>query len=467
MRILGLDVCKNCVVGWLLTETPKRIKPYFLEEMKSHSHDKLKDHLTFFYNCRGMNEMLKLKPDAIALEPTGSHYSYLPYIVAKTNGIKVFWIGHQQVAGFRAQYKLPNKKDKTDAFALACYAQMLKDEPEAFLYYPIEKIEAIRTLYHQSKSRDKLLQMNISLLRANLAHDFPEAMDKMMSLKRDGRNGFICWLAQRERAGVRKHSRVENQYQKSVAVEYDIPISDFTRQTAKNIDTLHQEQFEAKQEMIKGLADPEFKEYTRVFNDLMFDVNLQVLLISLIYPIKAFPNSKKFKARIGLAKNQQHSGDTEKEVKGSGSAKARSQLYLWGTSYLAGRFGNGKRIPLTSVIGRKVMMKFDGFYFRLHYGIDLKAELEKKQRMRSQDKPLTFEERKQLESILKSGSTGDLKDWLASEQESKAKNLVLNYDGIPLKVKQKGEKSKLGKLILCKALGYLGTILYYELKNNC
>ena len=93
------------------------------------------DELTFYMNSGGIHSLLALQPDAIALEPTGVHYSRLLADVCQKKGIPVLWVGHCEAVHYRKQNKLPDKNDLADALALAAYAHMYWDKPEFFLWF--------------------------------------------------------------------------------------------------------------------------------------------------------------------------------------------------------------------------------------------------------------------------------------------------------------------------------------------
>jgi hypothetical protein len=67
LRVLGLDICKNSVVGCLLTQRPTQPRETY------HS-------LEFFKlnaDAAGIKQLLALKPDVALMEPTGVNYQRL------------------------------------------------------------------------------------------------------------------------------------------------------------------------------------------------------------------------------------------------------------------------------------------------------------------------------------------------------------------------------------------------------
>ncbi len=115
MKIIGIDICKDRAVCWTLTEVPNDVKAYWKREVKQRSKDPKKDEFTFYFTNAGIAGLLALKPDVIALEPTGIHYSWLVAHICQQENIKVLWVGHQQAVSYRRQNNLPDKNDLADA----------------------------------------------------------------------------------------------------------------------------------------------------------------------------------------------------------------------------------------------------------------------------------------------------------------------------------------------------------------
>ncbi|MGD1918782.1 MAG: hypothetical protein ACFCAD_07750 [Pleurocapsa sp.] len=56
---------------------PNDVKAYWKRESKHRSKDPKKDEFTFYFTKGGIKGLLALQPEAVALEPTGMHYSWL------------------------------------------------------------------------------------------------------------------------------------------------------------------------------------------------------------------------------------------------------------------------------------------------------------------------------------------------------------------------------------------------------
>ena len=123
-KIIGIDICKDRAVCWCLEFLPNDVKAYWKRESKHRSKDPMKDEFTFYFTDGGIRGLLALEPDAVALEPTGMHYSWLVAHICQLEKVAVLWVGHQQAVSYRRQNNLPDKNDLADAMAIACYAHI-------------------------------------------------------------------------------------------------------------------------------------------------------------------------------------------------------------------------------------------------------------------------------------------------------------------------------------------------------
>lgn len=143
MKIVGLDVCKNSVVAWELLSIPKSFRSYFRDNKRPKDNDPK----TFKADADGVEKLLALKPDAVVLEPTGVHYSWIWAHICSSEGIKVLWVGHAEATYYRKQNKLPDKNDQADALALAAYALLHWGDDEFFLQFEPGKVAQMRHLW--------------------------------------------------------------------------------------------------------------------------------------------------------------------------------------------------------------------------------------------------------------------------------------------------------------------------------
>lgn len=354
MKILGADVCKDRVVCWLLEEWPRHLKNYWKQHLSSRSKNPREDPLTFYINAQGIEQLLDLKPDAIVLEPTGVHYSWLIAHICQCEGIQVLWVGHCEAVYYRKQNKLPDKNDLADALALAAYAHMHWAQPEFFLTFQPLVVAKIRELYLQLKSLARMQSPIINRNRQQLAREFPEAALKSSVQGHDGLSPLWAWLGNREGNLKKRSTYYERLYSQSVAPKYGIELSSFTQKTANLLCDIHLWEREIEVELQQLLSSAEFKPYNRVFTQFGIGLRPRALLLSQIYPISRFESLGSFKRRLGLAGDENSSGDKVSWKVGTGSKMCRTELYLW----VLCRISPQKTRPTTRV-GKKLSEFYD------------------------------------------------------------------------------------------------------------
>lgn len=351
MMILGVDICANRAVCWPLTEVPKDPKAHWQKESRNRSKKPDEDPLTFFYTKAGIRALLDLKPDAIAMEPTGVHYSRLLWHVCEREGIPIYWVGHQQASNQRKSYGLPDKNDIADAFAIACYAYLYKDHPSYFIEFPHE-IRRIKELYLQLKTIARFQSPVISRLKQQLAFEWPEKVETDLSAYK-GRRSLILWLCGRKRSD-RKSNYWDNEHAKSIAGEYSIEISHFTRKLAEIIDDYDLWANDIEIELYSLVNAPIFEKYNRVFDEFNFGLRVRAILLSLIYPFDRFESIGAFKRRIGATRDEVSSGKSIAWKTGTGSKLCRTELYLWVYTSICGKANRPD-----SAIGKVIAEKYD------------------------------------------------------------------------------------------------------------
>jgi len=453
MKILGADVCKDHIVCWLLDEWPRHLKDYFKKNLGSRSRDPQEDPLTFYFNQKGIEELLLLKPDAIILEPTGVHYSWLIAHICQCEGIQVLWVGHCEAVYYRKQNKLPDKNDLADALALAAYAHMHWDKPEFFLWFQPQKIARIRELYLQLKSIARMQSPVINRSRQQLVREFPEAALKESRQGEDGLAPLWAWLAKRDRNLKRKNTYYDRLYSQSIAKHYGVNISSFTQRTANLLCEIHLWEREIEKELRQLLREPEFKTYNKLFNQFGIGLRLRALLLSQIYPITRFESLGSFKRRLGLAGDEESSGDKTSWRTGSGSKICRSELYLW----ILTRISPQKNRPKTE-IGKKL----GAFYDNRHQQFQENPELWKQRFSEQYKRNLS----RKLSNLLK-GSNHPEHPELLDDTVQKALDAleeIIQSPSIP-PIRTHEVKRGFGKLVICQTAGYACRLLFRELKQ--
>lgn len=454
MKIIGIDICKDRAVCWSLEELPTDVKAYWKRESKLRSKKPQNDEFTYYFTTAGIANLLALKPDVIALEPTGMHYSWLVAHIAEREGIEVLWVGHTQAVSYRRQNNLPDKNDLADAMAIACYAHIYYGKQSYFINFDAAKLARIRELYLQLKSLARFQNPFINRGRQQLSREFPEAAGIKSHRSIDGRRPLWCWLAGRKRNLKRRNYYWSNLYAQSVAVEYDIPISQFTRWIAQTIDDIDLQHLAIEKELFSLVYSPEFEQYNFVFDTFNFGLSFRALLLSQVYPIEKFESMAAFKKRIGAAKEEYASGDVNMLKKG-GSKLCRTEFYLWVTTNIA----RSNKRPQSDV-GQLISSKYDAWVSQFESDTELR---QKQLAIKTQSKAI-----KSMRAIV----SANLKPYIDGEQltsQLAVMETMFNASwqtNVTVGSLNKNQvKRKFGKLIIGKTTGYTARWLYRLLKK--
>ena len=456
MKIIGIDICKDRAVCWSLEELPTDVKAYWKREAKKRSKDPKKDEFTYYFTRQGIENLLALKPDVIALEPTGMHYSWLVAHIAERNGIEVLWVGHTQAVSYRRQNSLPDKNDLADAMAIACYAYIYYGVSSYFINFNSAKVARIRELFLQIKSLARFQNPLISRGKQQLAREFPEAIGVTTNRLSDGRRALWCWLAGRKRQLKNRNSYWATRYQKSVAQKYDIEISGFTRWIAQTIDDIDLQRLQIDKELFTLVYSPEFEQYNLVFDQFNFGLSFRALLLSQIYPIERFESMAAFKRRIGAAKDEHASGDVNMLKKG-GSKLCRTEFYLWVTTNIA-RVNNRPQ----SNVGQLICSKYDAWVRMFESDSKLR---QKQLALQTQSKAL-----KSMRAIVSANLKPYIDGIQLTNQLAMMETMFTNswQTNVTVGSLNKNQvKQKFGKLIIGKTTGYTARWLYRLLLKKC
>lgn len=456
MRIVGLDVCKDSVVAWVLESLPKNFRQYFRDHKRGKD-----DPLKLYANHAGVAALLALEPDAVVMEPTGIHYSWIwAHICAKEN-ITVLWVGHQEAVHYRKQHKLPDKNDQADALALSAYALTHWGCDEFFLQFEAGAIAKLRELWLQLQSLNRVQSPIINRARQQLAREFPEAALKRSRRAADGLPPLWAWLALRDRNLKINRCYYDKLYDQSIAKAYGIAISDFTRRLASMLCDLQQWEIEIEREIASILRSPAFADYQRVFVQFGIPPRSQALLLSQIYPMSKFDSLGRFKRRLGLAKDENSSGDKESMNTGSGSKLCRCQLYLWVLDIIA---------PVHARPDNDIGKKLGEFYDARKSQFQDNPELWKQKAIERLQQDALRELKKQLSqnlmSLLPKESAATVTSTLDLSMQAISMSLMA---GLSTELKDKANvrevKKGFGNLIISQTAAYGLRLLFKELKK--
>ena len=307
----------------------------------------------------------------------------------------------------------------------------------------------MRELFLQLKSLARFQNPFLNRGQQQLAREFPEAVGVKSHRQNDGRRPLWCFLAGRDRHLQRKSWYWEKRYRESVAVEYGILLSDFTRWIAATIDDIDIQHLEIEKELFTLVYDSQFQQYNLVFDQFNFGLSFRALLLSQVYPIEKFESMGAFKKRIGAAKDEYSSGDMNTLKKG-GSKLCRTEFYLWVTTAIA-----LKQKRPQSDVGQLIAGKYDDWVRQFENDPEVRQKL-----LASQTKEKAL---KSMRNIV----TANLKPHIDGE-ELTTQLLVMEtmFNGswtnnVEVKSLNKNQvQRKFGKLIIGKTTGYAARWLY-------
>ncbi len=386
IKVLGIDVSKDNICCCILDSYPKGGLANYWKQTRI----ELGRHYPRFYSAPppGGNSVfdfriwVKENQCAIAcLEPTGVHYSKFWVTLLEKLSIQVLLIGHVELKRYRDGKNISGrrKSDEVDALAMAAYPH----DPEHhtisgkldlsnFLMVQGRAIARLRELNQEANHLARIENPIVNYLRQRLAWEFPEVAQRNGSSVTQYVPPLFGWLAQdTENTSTQGWNRMEKEYEKSVAPELGLTISDFTRAHGKWLVEMDLWGKRMNRQIEELLAEVEFEKYQQVFDNFGFGLRIRARLLSRIYPFEGFllPNGRLwiertqkmatplkgrargscknaganfstakttkrnksrdiFKLRLGMGTVVKSSGDTEKIVPG-GSLMCRQALWQY------------------------------------------------------------------------------------------------------------------------------------------
>ena len=164
MIVVGIDIGRLSIVACVLNERPKDPRGFY----------RAGDFFSAAFDRSGVERLLDKVPDVAVLEPTGTHYSR-PWIKLLSDaGVEVRLVGHDKLKAYRKHLDLPDKNDRADALALACYCFDYLDSPMRFVAVRGPEISRIRDIGLKLHFYARLRTSLINRLKQDLVECFPE-----------------------------------------------------------------------------------------------------------------------------------------------------------------------------------------------------------------------------------------------------------------------------------------------------
>jgi hypothetical protein len=332
MRIIGADACKGKIVYCVLDtdKLPVDLQQHYLDG------DNFQE---AYCSAKGLNQLLELKPDVIAIEPTGMNYTRLWVRQMGAAGIKVALIGHTQLRSYRKNLGLPDKDDPADALAIGSYYAEHHNNPQRFVLLRDETTALLRETALRIGHLVRLQSPMINRLKQDLAYAFPERADTNAAAPI-----FWRWVA-----GTGSSSKYDRQMEESIGSG----ITDEMRMEAKLMVMVQTEEQRVTFNLRSILDDSQFAPYRQVLSRWGMGERLQAMIISQIYPLENFlgsdkqpivlttkgkisgkPTAKHISLRkvskmLGVAPTREQSGKSATATNKSGSELCRTALWLW------------------------------------------------------------------------------------------------------------------------------------------
>jgi transposase len=355
-RIIGADVCKDSVVFCCLDS----------ENLPEDYNEFYRNGDSFFVahaNVEGLKTLTELRPDVVALEPTGVNYSRLWIDRLGEAGIKVVQVPHQACKAHRTLLGLPDKDDSADALTLALYYLQYADDPRRFVINRDALTYQLRDRALRLQHLVKVQNILVSRLKQDMAYCFPERQNVGTDAPL-----FWGWLA-----GQKKSVR----YDAELASSIGLGITEDVRVAAKALHANMLREKEVERELVKIIKNEQFDIYRSVFSRYGFGQRGQAIIISQIFPITNFldPNGQPIIERsrgriskkptikhlserrvikmLGLAPVREQSGSSLNKTKKAGSGLCRVAFWLW----CFGRIER-KKSRLKGALGDRLVIKY-------------------------------------------------------------------------------------------------------------
>lgn len=331
-KVIGADACKGRLVCISLDYLPSKARIGEIYRDKG-------DYFDVDVTAEGLKFLLSLKPDVVAIEPTGNNYIKFWMVRLAESGVKIALVGHQRSHSYRKNLGLPDKDDEADALALACYYLEHQDDPRQFARIRDDVTSQLRDAALRLKHIHRLQSPLINRLQQDLTWAMPEVSGSANAVL------FWRWLAGRARSA---------RYDRLSIDTCGLGTTQNMSAMAGLLVDLWQQKAVIEGEMLELLEHPQFDRDRAVMKNYHLSPIAQAVLISQYYPLSNFlgedgneiiqtarsrktqtiahkPVSlRRFRKALGIAPVREASGKSPTKTKKAGSKISRTHLWLWG-----------------------------------------------------------------------------------------------------------------------------------------
>lgn len=283
-----MDISKAVATCAMLEELPNSLQEYARGKEFVYWHIKPQ--------AEDLAALVKLEPELIIYEPSGSKYERAFVHYFSSQGIPCQKVAGRRLAIYRAEKGLP-KNDHFDALAIAAYGIEKRHDRGAFIPEVPPEIERLRDLWLQRHSSIRQRGSAIAKLRLQLSYEFPEAME-FDCVGKWGRDipGLILWLngdRDSRAAKIWEHRYAPGKISrggKKVQVLGTIGtgISDYTRMLAKQLLEMMGVVAELERAIDEILGKEVYRPYIKAMDAMDLNPSLKAVWLTRIYPFEKF-----------------------------------------------------------------------------------------------------------------------------------------------------------------------------------
>ena len=244
---------------------------------------------------------------------------------------------------YRKHLDLPDKDDKADALALACWGWDYLDMPRRFVKIKTPVLARIQDISLRLYFYTRLRNMLINRIKQDLAYQFPE-MTGYKTKRTSFKDAplFWKWLA---------GDRVNLKYDRLLESSCGLGLTDDTTFNSQLLIDIWSQERNLEVELYELMESDYFVPYMEIFQLFKFGLRTCGIFLAQVYPFgkfmgddglpevvrergkngltKRYLSLRRFTKLIGLAPVRQWSGDNQFQIMKSGNQTCRNIWRLW------------------------------------------------------------------------------------------------------------------------------------------